>query len=462
MGTRAAAPGRPALVRRWRAAGPPHADSSPSTLPRQRCTNGHRRGLSCREPVRRDASMVPHARMGVRDGGGPLSRSPRAGRPGAHRQRPARGTAGPVRRAVGPGRYVRMDDATGRADQEGAGPVGMPAAGAGAAGGGAPGGTEGGAPRWPAAMPRRGTVALLHGIMSLGATWWQVGPELAARGWDVRALDLAAHGSSPPLAGPLTMDALVAKVVADLDGPVDLLVGHSLGARTAITAVARHPGLARAVVLEDPPGGDLGPAEEMARGVELDGELVQHRPGPVAAPVGRRAPGLGSARRRAGRRGHRPRPGAGRGRGPARRVAGRGPDPADRRRAGAGAGDRGRRLRRPRSATARPAARWVSRPGRRSGRPCRRNASSSCPAGTACTATSRTGGWPPSPASPTSCCRPAPRPADRPQTTQPLPAQVPIAVSRADSADSSAAGGSLAALPSLSRLVNSCGSAVRL
>jgi pimeloyl-ACP methyl ester carboxylesterase len=123
-------------------------------------------------------------------------------------------------------------------------------------------------------MPRRGTVALLHGMMSLGATWWRVGPELAARGWDVRTLDLAAHGSSPPLAGPLTMDALVAKVLADLDGPVDLLIGHSLGARAAISAVCRHPGLARAVVLEDPPGGDLVPAEDMARGVELDGDQV--------------------------------------------------------------------------------------------------------------------------------------------------------------------------------------------
>jgi pimeloyl-ACP methyl ester carboxylesterase len=123
-------------------------------------------------------------------------------------------------------------------------------------------------------MPRRGTVALLHGMMSLGATWWRIGPELAACGWDVRTLDLAGHGSSPPLAGPLTMHALVDKVVRDLDGPVDLLVGHSLGARTAIAAVARHPGLARAVVLEDPPGGDLVPAEEMARGVEADGELV--------------------------------------------------------------------------------------------------------------------------------------------------------------------------------------------
>jgi pimeloyl-ACP methyl ester carboxylesterase len=124
-------------------------------------------------------------------------------------------------------------------------------------------------------LPRRGTVALLHGMMSLGSTWWQVGPELAARGWDVHTVDLAGHGSSPPLPGPLTMSALVAKVVADLDGPVDLLIGHSLGARTAITAITQHPGLARAVVLEDPPGGDLGPAEELARGVELDGELVR-------------------------------------------------------------------------------------------------------------------------------------------------------------------------------------------
>lgn len=128
---------------------------------------------------------------------------------------------------------------------------------------------------WPAALPRRGTAALLHGMMSLGATWWRVGPELAARGWDVRALDLAAHGASPPLDGPLTEQALVAKVLADLDGPVDLLVGHSLGARTAISAVAQHPGLARAVVLEDPPGGSLRPVQEIARGVESDSELVR-------------------------------------------------------------------------------------------------------------------------------------------------------------------------------------------
>jgi pimeloyl-ACP methyl ester carboxylesterase len=166
-----------------------------------------------------------------------------------------------------------MDDRTGGAAGARGGVAG--AAGGAAVGAGDPAGGAGAPLTWPTAMPRRGTAVLLHGMMSLGATWWQVGPELAARGWDVRALDLAGHGTSPPLGGPLTVDALVAKVVADLDGPVDLLVGHSLGARTALHAVDRHPGLARAVVLEEPPGGDLGPAEELARGVELDSELVR-------------------------------------------------------------------------------------------------------------------------------------------------------------------------------------------
>ncbi len=40
----------------------------------------------------------------------------------------------------------------------------------------------------------RGTAVLLHGMMSLAGTWWQIGPALADRGWDVTALDLAAHG----------------------------------------------------------------------------------------------------------------------------------------------------------------------------------------------------------------------------------------------------------------------------
>ena len=120
----------------------------------------------------------------------------------------------------------------------------------------------------------RGTAVLLHGMMSLAGTWWQIGPALAGRGWDVTALDLAGHGGHR-LDGPLTPDALVESVTAQVSGPVDLLVGHSMGAATAISAVVRRPGLARAVVLEDPPGGMARGNEELAHGVELDAETAR-------------------------------------------------------------------------------------------------------------------------------------------------------------------------------------------
>jgi pimeloyl-ACP methyl ester carboxylesterase len=120
----------------------------------------------------------------------------------------------------------------------------------------------------------RGTAVLLHGMMSLAGTWWRIGPALAERGWDVTALDLAAHGGNR-LDGPLTADALIDSVTTQVAGPVDLLVGHSMGAATAISTVTRHPGFARAVVLEDPPGGIDRSSEELARGVELDAEIAR-------------------------------------------------------------------------------------------------------------------------------------------------------------------------------------------
>ena len=121
----------------------------------------------------------------------------------------------------------------------------------------------------------RGTAVLLHGMMSLAETWWRIGPALAERGWDVTALDLAAHGGNR-LDGPLTAAALVDSVTAQVAGPADLLVGHSMGAATAICTVAGRPGFARAVVLEDPPDGSgLPSAERLANGVELDSDIAR-------------------------------------------------------------------------------------------------------------------------------------------------------------------------------------------
>jgi pimeloyl-ACP methyl ester carboxylesterase len=120
----------------------------------------------------------------------------------------------------------------------------------------------------------RGTAVLLHGMMSLAGTWWRIGPALAERGWDVTALDLAAHGGNR-LDAPLTADALVDSVTAQVPGPVDLLVGHSMGAATAISTLARQPDFARAVVLEDPPGGLPGLSEQLARGIERDADVAR-------------------------------------------------------------------------------------------------------------------------------------------------------------------------------------------
>jgi pimeloyl-ACP methyl ester carboxylesterase len=119
-------------------------------------------------------------------------------------------------------------------------------------------------------------VALLHGMMSTAATWWRIGPALAGMGWAVEALDLPGHGDWPRPTGPLDRDRLVEGVAGRLGGPVDLLVGHSLGGIVAATLAGQDPRAARAVVLEDPPGrlGD-GAAEALAAGVEADARLVR-------------------------------------------------------------------------------------------------------------------------------------------------------------------------------------------
>jgi pimeloyl-ACP methyl ester carboxylesterase len=108
--------------------------------------------------------------------------------------------------------------------------------------------------RWEPDGEARGSVALLHGVMALAETWWRIGPALAARGWRVAAVDLPGHGGDVRGDGALDLDALVDGVAARLDGPVDLLVGHSLGAVVALGLLGRDPGAARALVLEEPPG----------------------------------------------------------------------------------------------------------------------------------------------------------------------------------------------------------------
>jgi pimeloyl-ACP methyl ester carboxylesterase len=130
--------------------------------------------------------------------------------------------------------------------------------------------------RWEPGGTGRGRAVLLHGMMSTAATWWRIGPALAGRGWVVDALDLPGHGDWPRSGRPLDLDMLVEGVAGRLGGPVDLLVGHSLGGATAVALAGRRPGVARAVVLEDPPSGLGGAARAaLADGVEADARLVR-------------------------------------------------------------------------------------------------------------------------------------------------------------------------------------------
>ena len=129
---------------------------------------------------------------------------------------------------------------------------------------------------WEPGGTARGRVVLLHGMMSTAATWWRVGPALAARGWVVDALDLPGHGDWPRSDRPLDLDALVDGIAGRLGSPVDLLVGHSLGGAVAVALAGRHPRAARALVLEDPPTRSREDhVATLAAGIEADARLVR-------------------------------------------------------------------------------------------------------------------------------------------------------------------------------------------
>jgi pimeloyl-ACP methyl ester carboxylesterase len=141
-------------------------------------------------------------------------------------------------------------------------------------------------PRFPGAQEPPGTTGpqprghrplavLVHGVTSSSRTWWRVGPALAERGYRVLAVDLRGHGASPRTEAGLSVADLAGDVAETVEAatapaPVDLLVGHSLGALVALELVGRRPGFARRLVVEDPPGSGSIDWAGLAAGIETD------------------------------------------------------------------------------------------------------------------------------------------------------------------------------------------------
>lgn len=99
---------------------------------------------------------------------------------------------------------------------------------------------------------------LVHGITGWWRTWWRVAPVLVDHGWRVIGIDLRGHGDSPPIDGVATAPSVAADLGATLDAsgvaPLDLLLGHSLGAAICMELVYGRPDIARRAAFEDPPG----------------------------------------------------------------------------------------------------------------------------------------------------------------------------------------------------------------
>ena len=235
------------------------------------------------------------------------------------------------------------------------------------------------------------------------------GPALAERGWDVTALDLAAHGGHrlDPPAHRGRAGRQRHRAGGGSGGPARRA---QPGAATAISAVAR-PARFRARGRAGGSAGRAGlrSAERLANGVELDADIARldrdrlvrrsRADHPAWAPDGRRA-------RRARHRGGRRDSGGGRASGPgcAGGTSRRWSPPSTCRCccwSPRTPGDRDPDAAGQRAEPAQPAP-----PVR--GPPCRPTGSSSSRADTACTATCRPSGWPRSTRSPRPRCPPAP------------------------------------------------------
>lgn len=106
-------------------------------------------------------------------------------------------------------------------------------------------------------------LVLAHGFSDNGMTWLPVARDLEAE-YDVLLPDARCHGLSARVqpGDVIDMPADLAGLVGALGLEQPILGGHSMGGSLTSAAVVRFPGLARALILEDPGWHDPRPSGE--------------------------------------------------------------------------------------------------------------------------------------------------------------------------------------------------------
>jgi N-formylmaleamate deformylase len=98
-------------------------------------------------------------------------------------------------------------------------------------------------------------VVLAHGVTDAGPCWTPVAEALAAE-YDAIMVDARGHGhSDAPVRGydPAEQADDLAGVITALELERPAVLGHSMGAATALVLAGAHPDLPGAILLEDPP-----------------------------------------------------------------------------------------------------------------------------------------------------------------------------------------------------------------
>src|SRR4030042_1685979 len=99
---------------------------------------------------------------------------------------------------------------------------------------------------------------LLHGATDNGLCWTTIA-ELLSKKYDVIMPDAQGHGLSDRLGTGITYENHLHQTVAlveELGLKRPLIMGHSMGAGTAVNVAVEYPSLPGAIILEDPPWTD--------------------------------------------------------------------------------------------------------------------------------------------------------------------------------------------------------------